>query len=181
MKQAINLVNLLPPDLGPQRGLFKLSQVLKNLSILSFFIFLIIFATSLAFYLLASFELKDQTAKNEQLKQEVRALEQTESALVVLKDRLAKIGAVYDLSQAFLQKIKGMTVFLANLAPEIAVSEISLDAKGIEFSLRAESLAFLSSLFSQVYGSEVYKSAVLSSFSYNPSSGYSLVLILKEK
>lgn len=178
MKQAINL---LPPDLGPQRGFLKLSRVLKNLSILSFFIFLVIFMVSLAFYFLASSELKDQTAKNEQLKQEVRALEQTESALVVLKDRLGKIEAVYNLSQAFLQKIKGMTTFLANLAPEIAVSEISLDAESTELSLRAESLASLTGLFSQVYGSQEYKSAVLSSFSYNPSSGYSLVLILKEK
>src|SRR4030042_2652884 len=87
-------INLLPKDLLPSAGLIKTAKLLKNLLTLGFGIFTIVLVGLVAFFVLNSISLRSSTARQEELKNSIKALEQTEQGLVLVKDRLTKVKEV---------------------------------------------------------------------------------------
>ncbi|HWA51762.1 MAG TPA: hypothetical protein VG895_01750 [Patescibacteria group bacterium] len=166
-------INLLPLDLSPSRGSAKASTNLKKIIIIFFSIFL--FASLLGTIVLLFFTTRVQSTVNEEtvVTQKIKALQNTENTLFVLKDRADKIQIVNSDSQIY-DNFSSASIVLASLPTNVSVKNITAGAVGNTFSvISADSIGmatFLSSLSTNIS----LKGLTISDFNFFPESGYTI-------
>ena len=87
-------INLLPTDLAPRPSVIRVSGIVKRILVVGFIIFILAGAIAAALYLFYSRELSDSKAKVSELKTNIKALEVTETRLILVRDRLEKAGLI---------------------------------------------------------------------------------------
>ncbi|KKR26631.1 MAG: hypothetical protein UT58_C0009G0011 [Microgenomates group bacterium GW2011_GWC1_39_7b] len=140
-----------------------------NVILLSGFI---IFALGLAaFFAFSSIQLQSISSEVDEIKSLIVSQEKTEQAVVLLKDRLAKIG----MARGVVSSIKifsRIEPFLINIGPNSNLSELSIDPQKLDLSVVFRSNSDLSAFLKNISDSEVFKFVTLTTFGYNPASGY---------
>lgn len=165
------IVNLLPTDISPKGPIVKLSNLLKNLAVIAFAIFLLAAFGMVAMFILNNAQIKDLEARSEALKTSIRSLETTEQSLILVKDRLGKAKQALALESGK-DETEGMEIITSGLPSGVTLSEavISKDVLDATFiTLDSESLA---SLMAIIISQNTFKKVELISFSFNPNSGY---------
>lgn len=164
-------INLLPPEStvsGPMGQLIKITRAL-NIILLGGFI---LFAFGLsAFFIFNSLKLQNINSEIAQLKSSVSAQESSEQQVVLLKDRLGKVQLLQSLPSS-MKNMVNIDNFLATIEGNATLTELDVDSQKTDISMLFRNNADLSNFLRSITSSKLFKSATLSSFGFNPASGY---------
>lgn len=168
-------INLLPEDVKPKPYLLKLSKTLNKFVVGGFILFSFLVVVSLGSFLILRNRTQASLDRQEDLKAQVNALEQTEQRLFLLKDRLGKIGTVLSVNDAA-EEVESLEQAL-NMSQGVGVfkdAEITKEKAIVTFS--TDSSENLTRFLSLLIGSGEFKRIELASFGFSPSEGYELEL-----
>ncbi len=164
-------INLLPTNLVAQGPVIKITNTLKQIVTIGFSVFILAVIMVAAYYLINFFTIKNSLTKQESLKNNIKALEQTEQKVFLIKDRLDKIKIASGVESADknLEKLEG---FLSLISQNVIISEAQISSKNTEVSIIAKSSDALTSFMGSLMATEVFKTIDLTSFGFNPVNGY---------
>lgn len=169
-------INLLPKDLLPDIAAVRTARVLKNLLTLGFGIFVIGTIGLVAFFVINSLSIKNSNTRQETIKNSIKSLEQTEQGLVLVEDRLAKVGEVYSKETASQEADNLATIFGQVSQTGTNLSEAVIEKDGLDINFIVTDSTSLSRLLATVVAGEAYQRVELKSFSFNPNVGYLISL-----
>lgn len=169
-------LNLLPDNLYVSKSVSSTVKTLKALNVILIVIF-IIFAVGVgAYFVFQKITLNSTQTTLAQLKSQIKAQEQSETKLILLKDRLSKIASIQNSSSAS-KNMDNLTTLLSGTSQSFEISSANVSSNKIALSLKIYSNEDLTSFISNVKSSALFGSANLSTFNYG-SGGYSLDLTL---
>ena len=172
-----NKINLLPPGINIGGSLGKILKLTRMLGVISVALFLI-FALGISVYLIIStITMNGLNSETDSLKVQVKALESTEQQVVLLKDRIGKINIALAQPEA-LKNLDDVEPFISGLGPSTSLSQLDIDPQKVDLSLNFKSTLDTSTFIKSLSDSNTFKSIVLMSFGYYPTSGYSVSVSL---
>lgn len=164
-------INLLPPESTVSGPLAKILKITRTLNVIFLGAF-IIFALGLAgLFIFSTLQLQSLTSTQNQIKSQISAQETSEQKLVLLKDRLGKIQIVKGVTSS-LKSINDVDPFVDLLVGSSTLIELDVDSQKTDLSVLFKTNTDLSSFVKSMTDSKVFKSVILSSFGFNPASGY---------
>lgn len=173
-------VNLLPPELAAGGSLLKISKVIKSLNLILLSGFLVFGLALAGFFIASSIQLESLVSRENELKDQISSLKATEQKMVILKDRIGKIKSAKAL-KGINPGLTAVSPILSQMASDSSLSELTIDSQKVELSVNFRSRVELSNFLGNVKNSISFKSVVLTSFGFNPSTGYLLTLRLMPK
>lgn len=169
-------INLLPTDLSPKSSIARTSQTIKSVSIVALVIVVISTIGLIGYFAFISFQLNSSNAKQEQLKTNIRSLEQTEQSLVLTRDRIVNARKVLG-KETTAEALEDLSSLFISLPPGIEIREAQVLSSKTELSLVAKSSSVLAQSLVLILASDYYKNIKLSSFAFNANVGYVLSLV----
>jgi predicted PurR-regulated permease PerM len=168
-------LNLLPIDLSPSRGSYKLANSLKKiiLSISGVFILAAIIGGIAIVFL--SNQVQTSIARQTELKQKIQSLEVTEQKLFLIKDRLAKIQTAQAAQNAE-SPFESLNQVLSNLPDGVSVSTVNIDTSATSFSVTSKDSLGMASFLNLIVTSGTYKNLVVKGFLFSQDVGYTIAL-----
>lgn len=173
-------VNLLPVDKRVGKGLQRILKVTRMLGVIFLGVFIVFSLGVTAFFIFSSIQLNSLNQSNATLTSQISGLETSETQMILLKDRIAKIKTV--------QKIPGAVKNLDNISPIITalsadspVSELDVSPAKIAASIDFRSNTDLANFLKTLSASTAFKTVTLTSFSFNPANGYLVTIDITAK
>lgn len=166
---AINL-NLLPQEYSVKSGLGAVIKVVWSLTIVLLVVFLVFVLGVSGFFFISSSDLNRVSANVDSLKNQVKAQETTEQRLVLLKDRLGKIKGVQ--SQSSLSKSLADIDSVLGTVSGGTVGELNVTSLKTDASVVFGSSQGLGDFFKNLISSDKFNSIIMTSFGFNPITGY---------
>ncbi len=164
-------MNLLPPEYAVGKGLSRVLKTTRMLGVVALAVF-IIFALGLTgFFVFSSLTLRGLTVENDNLKSQITALSASEQKMVLLKDRLKKIKALQVMASS-IKNLNSVDPIIAGVGGNITLTELAIDPQKVDISVLIRSNNDLTVFLQSLKTSGVFKSVVLTSFGFNPASGY---------
>lgn len=172
-------INLLPDDFS-SKGVVKVARIIKKISIPVFAMFFVSIAVMLGIIIILNSNLKRIGNNQEILTNSIKNLEKTERGMLLLQERLSKIKNILsnDSSKGkFTQNVQD----ILGRSPGVNISEIKLISDKINLTAEVATSDQVEQFLSQVLENPLFKEVVLTNFSFNPATGYSLGLDLTTK
>ena len=178
-------INLLPPGFGVTGNLGKVLKLARMLGVIGAAFFLVFGLGISTFFIVSTITFNGLKSETDSLKAQIKALQETEQQVVLLKDRIGKINAALGLPEA-IKNLDAIEPFISNLSSSASLNELDIDAQKIDLSLQfrssADTSAFIKSLsdtkslsdMKSLPDSKVFTSVVLTSFGYDPTNGYTV-------
>ena len=166
-------ISLLPPELTVSKNLNNLLKTLKALGVIGVAAFLFFGIGVGVFFITSSISLNNISANVAKLKGQVSAQQKSEQQIILLKDRIAKANSVYALPSS-LPDLAAIEPYLANLSVSTSINQMTFETGSIGLSVNLKTNSDLGTFIESLRSSSIFKSVSLSSFSYSPSSGYSV-------
>lgn len=166
-------LNLLPSEYAVGTGLSKALGITRMLGVIGLAAFLIFGIGMGAFFLISSGELNSLKTNNDSLKSQILAEATSEQQLVLLKDRVKKIQTALGLPSS-IKNLTSIDSILPTSSESFTLSELSVDTTKIALNATLRSNADLSTFMKSLAGVMDFKFVTLSSFAFNPTSGYSV-------
>jgi len=172
-------INLLPQELKPDVKVLKLSKSLRNLALVA----IILFVFSLVLFFVSSYfidyRISVVSAKQKDLESQIKAMEKTEQRLVLIKDRLNKIGTIVENPRANDEVIRLSSV--TSLFPDNTfVEEIELEKNNAVVAILAENLDTVASYLATVISSGNFSKINLAYLKFDPEEGYKIGISFPE-
>jgi hypothetical protein len=170
-------INLLPDELKPNSTTLKASKKLRKVSILMLTVFviagLVVGGVVLVFSNLISLSDKKQAT----LKSEITALEQTETRLVLIKDRLGKIGRLEqeDLLDKKIGILRGVIERTGEL---VVISDIVVDKDGISLTAAFANSIQLGRFLADLNTNDDLSNIRMDDIKYFSDRGYEITLTM---
>lgn len=164
-------INLLPPGHEINSSLWRVMKFIRMLNVIGlagFIIFALVLGT---FFAISTFRLRTLDDNVNRLKNQVSNEEVSEQRLVLLKNRLDRIKTVKSLTSSA-KNLTNIDNLLSTLGSDTNLTEIDIDRDKIDVSFLFKTDSDLSLFLSSIKDLKIFKSVVLSSFSYNPENGY---------
>ncbi len=173
-------VNLLPVDKRVGKDLQRVLTVTRMLGVIFLALFIVFGLGVTAFFILSSIQLSSLNQTNGSLTSQISGLETSETQMVLLKDRIAKIKTVKNLPSA-IANLDKINPVLTTLSAESPVAELDITPVKISTSINFKSNTDLSNFLKNISSSKVFKSVTMTSFSFNPATGYLVSLDIAAK
>jgi len=170
-------LNLLPKDLTPKQGVVKVVAFIKKIDMIGFSVLIATLVVLIGLYFYINSKVEESKTRQENLKIEISALEQTEVRLVLVKDRLKKANVILSANTAKdeVTNLKSLT----NILPEGAeITKSNLTQVNTTLTITVANSSSLSKLLALLVSSGIYREVKLNSLNYNQLTGYSLTLEL---
>lgn len=174
------MINLLPPELSSNKTLAKISKSVRSITLIALVVFIVTGLGILGIFIVSSLEVRSLTSRKDSLTAEIKARETTEQKLVLLKDRVAKIKVVKAAETAG-DEVVGVSKVLSFLGGNSSVSELAFDAQKADLTILFKNSSDLGSFLKSMSDALPFKSVVLTSFGFNPSTGYLVSLRLSQE
>lgn len=171
----MSAINLLPSDLLPSAPLIRTANFLKSIVTVSFVIFILILVGSVSFFTINSLSLRSSTLKQEETKNSIKSLEETEQGLVLVKDRLAKIKEVYAMESSS-DEIDRLSTIYPQVSEGVILSEAVAAKDKLETTYIVSDSSLLTRLMAGIVTEGSFKRIDLYSFGFNPNVGYIISL-----
>lgn len=168
-------LNLLPTELAVGKNLARALKTIRALGVILLAVFIMFIVGVSAFFIFESINLKNITNDMSDLGNQIKAQETSEQQIVLLKNRIGKIVILQKQPNSS-KNLSAIEPFLATLPGNTPINELNVDSQKITLSLTFKSNSALSTFFSSLNNTSSFKSVVLSSFGFNPVSGYLLGL-----
>lgn len=176
---AIKL-NLLPPEKAVDKNLSQVLRMVRALGVIALAIFLITVVGLGAYFIYSNFSLNNLNTQNTQLKSQIAQQETSEQQIILLKDRLKKISTAQN-SPSALKNLIALDPVLTSFSGDLQINELSIDSTKVGFSATFKSNTALSSFFEGISKIPEFKTVVLSSFGFNPTTGYAAGITMTNK
>lgn len=173
-------INLLPSDLGPKASVLRLAVLLKRIIAAGLTIFCVFSALTIAYVVFLDLQVKKVNTESEVLKKSIKALEETEQKLFLVKDRLTLIKGLTG-EQAWEGDLATFERILGGASQGVILTQVSAVPNKIEVSGNSLSSRALADFWAEILVNPGYKTVNLTSFSFNPSAGYSFELGVSNK
>ncbi len=175
----MNEINLLPQELKANSKVVALASSLKKISLL--FSLILLFATvlSLGTFILFQQRVNTTLSNQENLKSQIKALENTEQRLVLVKDRLKKINTITRQPRANdeVSRLDKVTKFF----PEnVEVKSVLLEEDKANLAVSSDNLTLITQYLASVISSGDFDKITLLSLEFKPDSGYVVELSFLE-
>lgn len=164
-------INLIPEEVAPKGAAARLSIFLRTVSAIGLTLFILVVFGLTSYYLVNYFQLRASESRQENLKNVISSLQDTESSLILLRDRLSKVKEVYAHDSAD-KNINAVSQVFAQVPSGISISDFETTLKKIDMSVIAQSSLSLSQFINVLITSDLFETINLKSFSFNPTGGY---------
>ena len=164
-------INLLSQELKPKPYVVNFAKILKKLAMVSLLVFLVGVILLVGTIFIFSQRTRAAISSQEALKREIKALQETEQRIVLIKDRIDKIESVYKEENA----TDGVASIreISRVIPEgTLIQEFSLEPDNTEVKVLADSLSSLAKFASGITGLGSFEKIVLKSLEFDPEKGY---------
>lgn len=170
-------INLLPQDLRPKRSVIKLASHIKKILLVALAFYIAVLIALVTSYIFLDKRLKNSLTAQKRLETELKALEETEQRLVLVKDRLEKIGRI-----DALPKTNAKVVVLGEVLPffdESILFEASrLNAENIVVAINTANSSSVGRFIALLLSSGKFSTIEISSFQFTPVTGYDIEFVL---
>jgi len=173
-------VNLLPPELSVSKSLNDLIKTLRALGVIAIAAFLVFGVGVGVFFAISTVTLGSINANVGRLKSQVSSQEKSEQQIVLLKDRITKITSVLTIPNSLLN-LTAIGSFLSKFSGSVSIDQMQIDPAAIVLLVNLKTNSDLSTFLGLLENSAIFKSVNLTSFSFSPSSGYSLEVSVVRK
>ena len=166
-------INLLPEEFKPKTSFKKLSKSLWGIFFVMsvFLVFGLLVFFGLTYMINGKVEQSNQV--NLALAQQVETLEQTETRLVLVKDRLEKIKTVTSV-YGVTNELDNVSSLNESLPPEVEIQAVNLDFNTTNLTVNTASSTGISNFIKLITNLESYRQVEMQSFNFNPEQGYSI-------
>lgn len=176
---AITL-NLLPQDRIISGDLFKILKFTRILGVISLAIFIIYSIFIGVFIFLNSNKIRTLQSTSSTLKSQVIQLESSEAQIILIKDRIKKIQTLQAMPSS-LNNLASTVSLLQNLSDRARVTELDVDSKKSDLSVNFKSNFEMENFLDLIRNSDEFKSVVVGSYGFNPTTGYLVTFNLNTK
>ena len=166
-------LNLLPPELAISKNLGSVLKTVRALGVIGIAAFLVFGLGVGVFFIISTISLGNTNANIKKLETQVSSQQKSEQQIILLKNRIAKIASIQALPSS-LQSLTVIKPFLSGLSADTSVNQMSVDSKGTTLSVNFRNITDLSQFLGSFRSSNAFSSVNLTSFSFNPTTGYSL-------
>ncbi|MBI2066032.1 hypothetical protein HYT60_00800 [Candidatus Woesebacteria bacterium] len=173
-------INLLPTEISPKGQVVKISNLIKNLAVISFILFLLTAFGMLAMFILNSVQTRSLNQSSEVLKASIQSLETTEQSLVLVRDRLAKAKLVLA-EESGGDEAEGLVGITSGLPAGASLTEAVISKDTLDATFVATDSQGLTALMALIISQEAFAKVDLVSFSFNPNAGYISSFSMKVK
>ncbi len=164
-------LNLLPPELAVSGPLGKVLKTVRMINVILLAGFIVFSLGLFGFFIFSRIELNSATSANDQLKNQILAQEQSETQIVLLKDRIGKIKTIQNIPSS-IKNFQNVEPYVTALGSDSTLSELNVDSQKTDITVLFKSNSGLSDFIQSLKSSQVFTSINISSFGFNPLSGY---------
>lgn len=164
-------INLLPSEKRVGRELQGILRITRMLGVIALGAFIVFGLGIAAFFVFTSIQLNGLNSTNSTLESQITGLETSETQIVLLKDRIGKIKTVQRVPSA-IASLNNIIPVITPLSVEASVNELDVSPTKISASVNFRSNSDLSNFLKGLSTSTSFKTITLSSFAFNPASGY---------
>lgn len=169
----MSAINLLPKELTAKGSVIKISKTLKRASVVGLSILIVAAVLITALFFLLSYQNRQTVSRQEELKQSIGVLEQTEQRLILVKDRLDKAELVLG-ADAATRSVEQLDDLNSILPEGVSLSAATIENGVSKITIFGNSSKVVAEFFSKLLTSDIYSQIELESFAYNPLKGYSV-------
>src|SRR5258706_3988528 len=173
-------LNLLPVEKRVGKGLQRTLRVTRMLGVISLGIFIVFGLGMAAFFVFSSVQLNNLNSSNTVLEGKISALETSETKMVLLKDRIGKIKSLVG-SPTALNNLVSISSIITPVSAQTNINELNVNVTKISLSLNFKSAADISTFLKALSASQRFQAISVTSFSFNPVSGYLVSIVLTSK
>ena len=170
-------INLLPQELRPKGMVLKASLTLKKVARFSVVIFLVFAMVLTGVFFVLSSQVKQSTDEQEGLKIQMKALEETEQRLFLLKDRLGKVEGAMSVNSAK-EEIEVFEDVLGMNRNGVEFGQVTIEKDKVNISMSIENADSITGFFNELVEKGNFKTIKLLSLQSNTEKGYSMELSL---
>jgi len=164
-------VNLLPSEKRVGKELQGILRVTRMLGVIALGAFIVFGLGIAAFFIFTSIQLNSLNSTNSTLESQITGLETSETQIVLLKDRIGKIKTVQSVPSA-IANLNNIVPIITPLSVESSVNELDVAPTKISASVNFRSNSDLSNFLKGLSTSTSFKNVTVTSFAFNPASGY---------
>jgi hypothetical protein len=173
-------LNLLPPNYALSGPVGQIVKFARPLNVILLALFIITVLGMGGFFIFSSLSLKNLTASNDVLKNQIQGQSAAQQQMVLLKDRLGKIKTVQGVSTAT-KSLTSIDPFLALITGDSTLSELNVNSQKVTATIVFKSNSGLTNFLKSVSSSTDFSLVTLGTFSYNPTSGFQVGLNFTKK
>lgn len=166
-------LNLLPPELAVSKSLSGFLKTLRALGVIGIAGFLVFGIGLAAFFIVSTISLNGANANITKLTNQISAQQKSEQQIILVKDRVAKIASIQGLPSS-LPNLAAIDPYLTSLQETGSINEMAIGPSSINLSINLKTYTDLSAFLESLQSSDTFGSVTLTSFSFNPTSGYSV-------
>jgi len=166
-------VNLLPKELRPKRYIVKISKVLTNVALIALLVFVISAAVITGVFLVVSDRLSSSQEKHEELTIQIKALQETEQKIVLIKDRLEKVNKMKSKASAS-EKVDILGDVIKISEGSAIVNSATLSDKKADVLVIVDGSLNLTKFLSDIIISGGFKKIEMLSFGFEKDGGYKI-------
>ena len=173
-------INLLTSEQKVGKETLKVLRITRVLGVIFLGVF-IVFGLGLgAFFTFSSVQLNGLNSTNKTLEDQILGLKSSETQLTLLKDRIGKIKTVQNIPTA-INNLDSINTLMASFSSDSSVSELDISPTKITSSINFKSNTDLVNFLKGLESSKSFQAVALSSFSFNPTSGYLVSVVITGK
>jgi Tfp pilus assembly protein PilN len=168
-------INLLPTDQGATGSAAKIVKTLNKITLALGIMFLVFGVIGGGILVYQSIQVRNLTARQDQLENSIKSLETTEQKLFLVKDRTDKIKTILTSKNAYDNAVK-LSKIVNTLPPEVTLDDVDIDVALVHFSVISKSSLGMVNFVSSLISSGAFTQVTLKNFSYTQNTGYQITL-----
>lgn len=166
-------VNLLPKELRPKKYIVKISKVLTNVALIALLVFVISAAVITGVFIVISNRLSNSQEKHEELTIQIKALQETEQKIVLIKDRLEKVNKMKSKASAS-EKVDILDDIIKISEGSVIVDATTLSDKKANILVIVDGSLSLTKFLSGILISGGFNKIEMLSFAFEKDKGYKI-------
>jgi hypothetical protein len=164
-------INLLPTELTTKSSFIKLSNIFKKISYLGVAIFTISLVAVIGTFIFLSQQIKTTVSKQEQLKEVIGALSQTEQRMILARDRIGKAQQILSIDTAQ-DEIEALDKLMLNMPEGVYLKDADLSDETIEMEFTVGSSSVFAEFMAKMVALDAFDSIQLTSFRYTNNAAF---------
>jgi Tfp pilus assembly protein PilN len=171
-------INLLPQEHRPRGVILKVSNIIKKVVIVGYIIFMVIAVGLVTTVVILGQRIRSSELRQEQLKVQIEALEETEQRLVLVQDRLNKVVAIRNADSAS-EEISVLKEVTDNLPEGVLFSYAELDNKSTSITVVADNSTSIGNFLAFLVAQPDYKKVELLSLKLSQGQVFDVEVNIK--
>jgi hypothetical protein len=171
-------INLLPTDISASKDVVKVANILKNIAVAGSFLLIILSTAGIVTLFLITTQSTAEQRKVENLKTEIKNIQAVEQKYFLVKDRLSKVNTIIK-SRNNEPKINNLESLTKTLPEGVNIFDAEVNPTLTKVTVNATQSVGLTTFLSRLVTNSSYKEMVMKGFSFNPNTGYFVILELK--